>query len=46
MKISSTFFIKILLITEIILILLSPKALKILIGYEGIYPNPQFLFFF
>jgi len=45
MKISSTFFIKILLITEIILILLSPKALKILIGYEGIYPNPQFLFF-
>jgi len=36
--------IKIFLSIEIFLIILSPKGIKGLTGYEGTYPNPQFLF--
>lgn len=41
---STSVLIKILLAVEIFLIILSPKGMKGLTGYEGIYPNPQFFF--
>jgi len=36
--------IKVILALEVFFILLSPKGVKGLFGYEGIYPNPQFFF--
>jgi hypothetical protein len=42
--INCSLFIKALLAIETFLLILSPKGIKALIGYEGIWFNPQFVF--
>jgi hypothetical protein len=41
-----SWFIKVLLAFEAFLLILSPKGVKALIGYEGVWFNPQFIFMF
>jgi hypothetical protein len=41
-----SWLIKVLLALETFLLILSPKGVKALIGYEGVWFNPQFIFMF
>lgn len=41
-----SWLIKVLLAIETFLLILSPKGVKALIGYEGVWFNPQFIFMF